>query len=208
MTKEIQDISFKLINDIVSIIGEAKSVIAISTNSTITALYWNIGYRINTEILNQKRAEYGKQIIPLISKNLTLEFGKGWSEKQIRHCLRFAETFQNKEIVYAVSRELSWTHFRTLMYIDSELSRNFYLELCRLEKWSTRTLSKKIDSLLFERTAISKKPDQQIQKELKELREDKNLSPNLIFKSSYVLDFLGLDNNFTEKNLEDAFNGN
>lgn len=84
------------------------------------------------------------------------------------------------------------------MYVNNELSRDFYLEMCRLEKWTTRTLNDKIDSMLFERTAISKKPDNQIQKELKELSDDKKLSPDLVFRDPYILDFLGLEPNFSE----------
>ena len=84
-----------------------------------------------------------------LSRNLTEEYGKGWSEKQLRHCLRFAETFSDKEILYALSRQLSWTHFRTIMYLKDELRREFYIEMTRLENWNTRTLNEKIDSMLF-----------------------------------------------------------
>ena len=161
MNNKIQSITDPLFFDIRKYINDAKQLVATTTNSTITVMYWNIGFRINQEILNNERAEYGKQIVKKLSEKLTFEFGKGWSDKQLRHCLRFAETFPDKEIVYALSRQLSWTHFRILMYINNELGREFYLEMCRLEKWTTRTLNEKVDSMLFERTAISKKPDNQ-----------------------------------------------
>jgi phosphoribosylformimino-5-aminoimidazole carboxamide ribonucleotide (ProFAR) isomerase len=122
-----------LIEEIKGFINEAKESVAITANSALTILYWNIGHRINNEILQHKRADYGQQIIYALSKKLTEEFGKGWSEKQLRHCLRFAETFKEKDIVYALSRQLTWTHFRTFIYIDNELSREFYTEMCRLE---------------------------------------------------------------------------
>lgn len=203
MEKDIRK-SNGLIEEIKDFIKEAKESVAIAANSTLTTLYWNIGYRINSEILQNKRADYGQQIIRTLSKKLTEEFGKGWSEKQLRHCLRFAETFKDREIVYALSRQLTWTHFRTLIYVDNELSRDFYIEMCRLEGWTTRVLSEKIDSMLFERTAISRKPDLQIKKELKELRENQKITPDLIFRDPYVLDFLGLEDNFSERNLEEA----
>lgn len=127
----------------------------------------SIGKRINHEILENKRAEYGKEIVKTLSKRLTLEYGEGWSEQQLRHCLRFAETFPDKEILYALSRQLSWTHFRTIMYLKDELKREFYIQMTRIENWNTRTLNEKIDSMLFERTAISKKPEELIKLELK-----------------------------------------
>lgn len=193
-----------LLNEIRSYIEEAKTTVAVTANSATTTLYWNIGNRINKEILENKRAEYGKQIIVRISSELTGEYGKGWSEKHLRHCLRFAETFQDREIVYALSRQLTWTHFRTLIYIKDDLSRNFYLEMCKIENWTTRELNEKIDSMLFERTAISKKPEEQIKQELKLLSEENKLTPDLVFRDPYVLDFLGLQDNFSEQTLEKA----
>jgi len=203
MTKVIRNVN-GLFVEIKSLIEEAKQRIAVSFNSTTTVLNWNIGSRINLVILNEKRAKYGKEVIKTLSKQLTEEFGRGWSEKQLRHCLRFAETFKDKEIVYALSRELSWTHFRSIMYLKDNLKRDFYIEMVRLEKWNTRTLQDKIDSMLFERTAISKKPEELIKSELKKLREDNILSPELVFRNPYFLNFLGLEDRFSEKTLEDA----
>ncbi len=106
--------------EIKQLIEAAKQNVAVVVNATTTILYWNIGKRINTEILDKKRAEYGKEVVKSLSQNLTDEYGKGWSEKQLRHCLRIAETFPDKEIVYALSRQLSWTHFRTIMYLKEQ----------------------------------------------------------------------------------------
>ncbi len=177
-----------LFSEIKQLIEEARQNVAVAVNVATTVLYWNIGRRINKDILGNKRAEYGK----------------GWSEKQLRHCLRFAETFPDKEILYALSRQLSWTHFRTIMYLKDEIRREFYIEMAKLENWNTRTLDEKIDSMLFERTAISKKPDELIKHELKELREENKLSPDLVFRDPYFLNFLGLEDRYSEKTLEDA----
>ena len=204
MKVELKKGESRLINQIKVYIEEARQTVAITANSATTILYWNIGHRINSEILNNKRADYGKRIILLLSKKLTEEYGKGWSYKQLRHCLRFAETFRDREIVYALSRELSWTHFRTLIYIKNDMGRSFYLEMSRMEGWTTRVLSEKIDSMLFERTAISKKPEEQIRKELEDLRDKQKLTPDLVFRDPYVLDFLGLEDNFSERNLEES----
>jgi len=202
------DVKLQIINDLFTdiklLIEQAKKDVAVTVNSATTVLYWNVGMHINKGILDSKRAEYGKEVIKSLSKKLTVEYGKGWSEKQLRHCLRFAETFPKKEIVYALSRQLSWTHFRTIMYLKDELRREFYIEMTKLENWNTRTLNEKIDSMLFERTAISKKPDELIKHELNELREENKLSPDLVFRDPYFLNFLGLEDRYSEKTLEDA----
>lgn len=203
MSKKAQKVN-NLIPEIKQLIEEARQTVAIAVNATTTLLYWNIGKRINNEILENKRAEYGKEVVKTLSQELTQEYGKGWSTQHLRHCLRFAETFPDKEILYALSRQLSWTHFRTIMYLDDELKREFYIQMTRIENWNTRTLNEKIDSMLFERTAISKKPEKLIKKELKELREENKLSPDLVFRDPYFLNFLGLEDNYSEKSLEEA----
>jgi len=190
--------------EIKEIIQNAKEKVARTINTTLTATYWYIGKRINDEVLENKRAGYGKEIVKTLSVELTKEYGRGWSEKQLRHCLRFAETFADFEIVSALQRQLSWTHFKTIIYLKTELEREFYAQMCLLENWNTRTLQKKIDSMLFERTAISKKPDELARLELGQLREEDKLTPDLVFRDHYVLDFLNLKDTFLERDLESA----
>ncbi|MFA7582827.1 MAG: PDDEXK nuclease domain-containing protein, partial [Proteiniphilum sp.] len=193
-----------LLSEIKSLIDESRQRVASAVNAELTALYWNIGKRIRTDILKNERAAYGKQILATLSQQLTLAYGKGWSEQQLRHCLRFAETFPNKEIVYALRIELSWTHIRQLIFIDDELKRTFYIEMCKLEKWSSRTLQNRINSMLFERTAISKSPEETIKNDLAKLEKEQKLNPDLVFRDPYFLDFLGLSDTYTEKDLEEA----
>ena len=97
------------------------------------------------------------------------------------HCIRSAYTFNENEIVYAVRIQLTWTHLRSLMFIDDELKRKFYLEMTRIEHWDTRTLDKKIDSLFYERTALSRKPEELIKIELQNLQENSVLSLDVVF---------------------------
>lgn len=118
--------------------------------------------------------------------------------------LRFAESFPDIEIVSTLSRQLAWSHFLEIIYIKDDLKRDFYAEMCRLERWSVRTLRQRAGSMLFERTALSRKPDELIQHELAALRESDLLSPALVLKDPYILDFLGLQDRHLEKNLEDA----
>lgn len=200
----VELLSSKLISDVSQLINEAKTGLAATVNSSLTLLYWRIGQRIQAEILNGERAEYGEQIVITLAKRLEIEQGRGFSTKNLRHMLRFAEIFKDEVIVYALSRQLSWTHFRTLIYIEDPLKREFYLEMCRSEGWSTRILQGRLDSMLFERTALSRKPDELLNTELAALRDKGALSQNLVLKDPYLLDFLGLQDRYLEKDLEDA----
>jgi hypothetical protein len=146
-----------LFNDIKRLIIQVKNNIAVSINSELSLLYYQIGKKINNEILNNKRAKYGKKIILELSENLTKEYGKGWSEKHLRHCLRTAEIFEDEKIFYSLRRELSWTHIRTLIYINEPNKREFYTRIAVNEHWSSRQLQERINSQLFERTLLSKK---------------------------------------------------
>jgi len=186
------------------LIQSAKQQAAVAVNAELTLLYWQVGKRIDDEVLKGERAEYGKQVIKELAKQLTQSVGKGWSTQQLRHCLRFAETFPDNQIVSTVWRQLSWSHLKQLVYLDDSLKREFYITMAMQERWSVRTLAERIDSQLFERTAISKKPDQTISQELQLLRDSGQVNQNLILKDPYVLDFLGLNDSYLEKDLEDA----
>ncbi|WP_367156108.1 YhcG family protein [Methylomonas sp. HYX-M1] len=193
-----------LLTDIRQLIGQSRAQLATAVNSALTLLYWHIGLRIQREVLKGERAEYGEQIVITLAKQLETDYGRGFSSKNLRHMLRFAEVFPTEEIVYALSRQLSWTHLRSLIYIDDPLKREFYIEMCRAERWSTRTLQGRLDSMLFERTALSRQPDEILSAELAALRETGEIMPSLLLKDPYVLDFLGLQDRYLEKDLEDA----
>jgi len=193
-----------VIEDITSLIEKSRSELATIVNSSLTILYWKIGDRINKEILSNQRAEYGKQIISTLSKHLVEQYGKGFEIRNLRRMVQFSQTFSDAEIVSTLSTQLSWSHFISLMTIKDELGRNFYVQMCKFEKWSVRTLQSKVDSMLFERTAISKKPDDLIKQELELLDKDNKLSPDLVFKDPYFLDFTGLKDTYSERSLEDA----
>ncbi|MBM3862162.1 MAG: DUF1016 domain-containing protein [Verrucomicrobia bacterium] len=138
------------------------------------------------------------------STQLAREFGAGYSARNLWHMVRFGEVFPDPKIVNALSTQLGWTHFRHLLPLDDQLKRDFYAEMCRLEKWNTRTLRKKIGGMLFERTALSKKPDKLIRRELAALRAEDKLTPDLVFRDPYILDFLGLKDTYAEKDVEAA----
>ncbi|CAE6955950.1 PDDEXK nuclease domain-containing protein [Paraburkholderia domus] len=196
--------SIPLLNEVRELIDSARERAAAAVNAELSLLYWRIGQRIRAEVLGGARAEYGRQVIASLARALTAEYGRGWSEQQLRHCLRAAEIFQDEAILSAVRRELSWTHIKTLMYVDDPLKREFYLELCRLERWSSRQLQERMDSMLFERSAISRKSTDAIRHDLAQMRQERHVQPDVLLKDPYVLDFLGLNDHYLEKDLEDA----
>ena len=193
-----------LIGDIRALIEETRSAVAVTVNAGLTLLYWRIGKRIREDILGNQRAGYGDEIVATLSQQLTTDYGRGFSEKSLRHMLRFVEAFPEERIVSALMRQLSWTHFLSILYLPDSLQRDFYAEICRVEGWSTRTLQKKIASMLYERTALSRKPEELARTELESLREKDRMTPDLVFRDPYVLDFLGLKDSYSEKDLESA----
>jgi len=193
-----------LLADVRGLILAAREGVARTVNAGLTLLYWEIGSRIRKNVLKEKRAEYGEQIVSALSAQLEAEFGRGFSRRNLFNMIRFAEVFPERKIVQSLIAQLGWTHFQRIIYLDEELKRDFYAEMCRIEKWSTRTLQKKVGGMLYERTALSKKPDKLIRRELAALREEDKLTPDLVFRDPYVLDFLGLRNTYAEKDLEAA----
>ena len=193
-----------LLGEIRALIESGRQQVAVTVNAAMTMLYWQIGKRIKEEVLYDQRAEYGQQIVVSLAQQLTLEYGRGWSARHLHHCLRFAETFPDIQIVNALRSQLSWTHIRIIISLEDELKRNFYIEMCRLEKWSTRVLQERINSMLYERTAISRKPEETIKKELQQLGDSGQLTPDLVFRDPYFLDFLDLNDSYSEKDLESA----
>lgn len=193
-----------LYDDVCQIIDGTRTRIATTVNAEVCWMNWHIGKRIKEDVLYNQRAEYGKEIVKNLSVLLTEKYGKGWSFYKLQHCVRSAYTFTEDQIVYALRTQLTWTHLRSLMSIDDELKRSFYLEMVRLEHWDTRTLDQKIDSLFYERTALSRKPEELIKEELKQIQSTNSLTPDAVFRSSYFLDVLGLADTYSEKDLEDA----
>ena len=193
-----------LIADLQRLIGEARHSVAQVVNMGLTLLYWRIGQRIRADVLGGQRAGYGEEIVSTLSRQLTADYGRSFSAKSLRHMIRFAEAFEDEGIVSTLSRQLAWSHFRELIYLKEPLARDFYAEMCRIERWSVRTLRDRVGSMLFERTALSKKPDELIRLELDALHAQGDVTPPLLLKDPYVLDFLGLQDRYLEKDLEDA----
>lgn len=194
----------KLLSELRTLIEAGRTQVAQAVNAGMVHLYWSVGDRVRREILREKRAAYGEQIVATVSAQLTAEYGRGFSRFGLSRMVKFAELFPNREIVATLSQQLGWSHFVQLLPVDDPLKREFYAEMCRLERWSVRTLHAKVQGMLFERTALSKKPDQLARQELAALREEDRLTPDLVFRDPYLFDFLGLAGAYSEKDLEAA----
>ncbi|MBM4297912.1 MAG: DUF1016 domain-containing protein [Deltaproteobacteria bacterium] len=193
-----------LLGDLRRLIAEARQDVARQVNSALTLLYWRVGQRIRRDILKEKRAEYGEEIVATLSQQLTEEYGTGWSRYNLARMIQFAEHFPDQKIVVTLSQQLGWSHFKEIIPLVDDLKRDFYSEMCRIERWSVRTLRQKIGGMLFERTALSKKSKELIRHELSALRAEDKLTPDLVFRDPYFLDFLGLKDRYIEKDIEDA----
>ena len=194
-----------LIQDLRQIIEQARGQVAATANYAQTMMYWHIGERINREVLGNQRAEYGKQIVSAVSTQLQAEYGKkGFEPRSIWRMMQFAQEFPDEQIVATVSTQLSWSHVIEILPLKDNIQREFYLTLAASEKWKVRQLRKEIDGMLFERTAIASKPAELVKKELSTLRDDNVMSPDLVFKSPYFLEFTGLKGMYSEKSLEDS----
>lgn len=192
-----------LYNDVSKLVQDARLRVAVNTNQTLTLMYWQIGARINSDLMDGERAAYGKQIVSQLATQLQQHFGKrGFQERNLRRMMQFAEIFPDFQIVSQAATKLSWSHFIELLSLKEEIKRHFYLTMALNESWGRDTLRDKIDGMLYERTIISGKSDEVIKTELINMQQGENFSPDLIFKSPYFLDFTGLKGMYSEKNLE------
>jgi len=192
-----------LVKDISALIDEARNHIAREYNSTQALLSWMIGKRIDEEILKSERAEYGENVVILLANHLGLNYGKGYSRPNLFRMIKFFKAFPNREIVSTLSRQLSWSHFVLICAIDDELKRNFYAEMCRVQRWSVRALQKELNGMLYERIALSKKPEEVIQYQLDQLKAADEMTADLTFKEPYFLNFIGANQYKSEEDLED-----
>ena len=194
----------QLFNDISEMISAGKNRVAVEVNHAVVLLYWSIGKRINDEILKGDRANYGEQIISQISVELTHKFGKGYNKSNLFRMIRFAKLYPDSKIIATVSRQLSWSHIIMICQMNNGLQRDFYLEMARIERWSVRETRDKINTMLFERTAISKGPEKVIKTEINKLRDGDELNPDLVFRDPCFLDFANLSGKYSEGDLENA----
>ena len=197
-------LSGELAADIRGLIDAARRRVALTVNAELVLLYWQIGSRIRRDILGQTRAEYGGEIVSTLSRQLSADYGGGFSRQNLFHMIRFAEAWPDQAQITALAQHLGWSHFKEILYLENELARQFYAEMCRLERWSVRTLRDRVRGMLFERTAISRLPEATIRQDLQRLHDADRLTPELVFRDPYLPDFLGLKDTYSERDLEAA----
>ena len=193
-----------LLGDVRQLIEQARAHVASAANSAQTLLYWQLGERIRREVLGEARADYGEQIVSTLSTQLVQAYGQSYGLRSLRRMVQFSEAFSDAQMVATLSRQLSWSHFIEILPLKAPLERAFYAEMCRIERWSVRALRERIGSQLYLRSAIAKKPESVIAAELSHLREGGQITPDLVFRDPYMLDFLGLPDGYSERDLESA----
>nr|WP_280055764.1 PDDEXK nuclease domain-containing protein [Comamonas thiooxydans] len=159
---------------------------------------------MRTQVLDGRRGAYGKEVLPTLAAQLVKEYGGSFAEQNLRRMVQFAATFPDEQILVSLIRELSWTHFIALIPLKDPLQRDYYAQMASTERWSVRTLRERIDSMLYERTALSQKPGETIAQELAKMRDAQRMSPALVMRDPYILDFLGLRDTWQEGDLEAA----
>lgn len=192
-----------LFENIVALVEKTRHKVALFLNTETTLLYWSIGFFIQTELKQKGEVTYGKQILVTLSQQLTERLGKGFSYSALTRMVKVAQCFDEKNIA-TLSQQLSWSHFIELAGVENETKRLFYTQFVINHQWNIRVLRKEIDALLFERTAIATKPESIISESLNALDTKKEFNSELVFKNSYLLDFLNLPANYSEKDLENA----
>jgi predicted nuclease of restriction endonuclease-like (RecB) superfamily len=192
-TKSLAIADVDLVSELSQLIEQSKNQVAVQANSAVTVLFWQVGNRINQNILLNKRAEYGKQIVPTVSAQLEKKYGRNFTEKNVRRMIRFADQFTDFQVVVSLSRELSWSHFVELLPLKTIESKLFYAQNASNNLFGIRELRRQIALKAFERSSIA---DAQI--------VESSQIPFNTFKDPYILDLLGLQNTYLEKDLEDA----
>lgn len=193
-----------LLGDIRTLIEAARERATSAVNSELTMLYWRIGQRIHTQVLEGRRAGYGEEVLPTLAGQLAKEYGNGFAVKNLRRMVQFAVTFQDEPIVVTLSRQLSWSHFVALLPLKDPLQQGYYAQMASAERWSVRTMRERIESMLYERTALSRQPDVAIAQELAMMHDAQRVSPALVMRDPDILDFLGLRDSWQESDLEAA----
>ena len=183
-----------LLLEIKTLIEEGRNKAVMAVYSALTLTYWQVGKRINQEVLHGERAEYGKRVVELLANELVLLYGKSFATRNLRRMMQFSEIFPDFEILSPLVSQLSWTHFTLLLPLQNNEARMFYAKQTIASKWSKRELQNQIERKAFERSEISNTK--------LSLAKVDHLQGN--FKDPYFLDFLGLRDGYLEQELENA----
>ncbi len=193
--------------DISKILLDARQKVYVSINSEMIMAYWRIGKRIvEEEQSGSSKADYGVYLIRELSRKLTREHGKGFTEQNIRNFRQFYQIFPENEIRYAVRSELTWTHYRSIMRLDNPDARQYYITEAANQNWGTRQLDRNINTMYYERLLSTKNKKEMLLKQ----NDMEKASPQDIIKDPYVLEFLSIKSpkEYSENELESAIISN
>lgn len=188
--------------DIRSIIEQGRKQAYAVVGQTAIATYWNVGRRIvEEEQEGRKRAEYGKQLIPLLAKQLTKEYGKGYGRRNLAYYRQFYQTFPNWEILHELVQNLTWTHLRRILSVSNPQAQIWYLKSAAANMWSTTELDRNISTQYFERRLAAQLPAK-----AEDLPQETERDPLEYIKNPVIAEFMGFrrETNYSETELEQA----
>lgn len=194
-----------VIDDVKQIIINGRNIAYGAVNSALLLTYWNIGKRIiEVEQDGKQRADYGKQLIKVLSDVLTKEFGKGFSERNLADFRKFYHFFPDEQILQTRLQNLTWSHFRNLLRVPDENARLWYMNESAKEGWSSRTLDRNIATQYYYRLLQSPKKEAVIA-EMQEKTHDLQ-NPHELLKNPIIAEFLGfrMEDSLAESELENA----
>jgi len=201
--KSLLKVSNHLFNGISNIINVTRSRVAVYVNSQASMMFWHIGKFIITELNYETYSAYGDKILATLSQRLTEKYGKGYSYSALTRMIKVATIYNDEQMFATVSQTLSWGHFIELITIKNDTKRLYYQQMGIAEHWSVRELREQQDKLAYERSLIAAKPEDEIITALTNTTPG-HLDPDVVFKNSYIVDFLGLGNDYSESDMEDA----
>lgn len=209
MTNEIVDsqtierVSDSLYRGVAEIIDDAKHVVVVYVNKHANLMFWHIGHFINEDLGYRKYSAYGDKIIATLSQRLTNHYGKGYTYSAVTRMMKVARIYHDEEMFATLSQTLTWSHFLELISIEDGTKRLFYQQMGIAEHWSVRQLRDKQDQMVYERSLLAAKPEDDIVKILEKVSPT-HMEPDAVLRNSYVLDFLGLSGYYSEEDLEAA----
>ena len=209
MTNEIVDsqtierVSDSLYRGVAEIIDDAQHVVVVYVNKHANLMFWHIGHFINEDLGYRKYSAYGDKIIATLSQRLTNHYGKGYTYSAVTRMMKVARIYHDEEMFATLSQTLTWSHFLELISIEDGTKRLFYQQMGIAEHWSVRQLRDKQDQMVYERSLLAAKPEDDIVKTLEKVSPT-HMEPDAVLRNSYVLDFLGLSGYYSEEDLEAA----
>jgi predicted nuclease of restriction endonuclease-like (RecB) superfamily len=202
-TKVIGTISDHLYEGVSAIIDNARRLVSVYVNAHASMTFWNVGKYIIDDMEYRTYSAYGKKILATLSQRLTARYGRGYTYSALTRMMKVARLYSDSEMFAMLSQTLSWSHFLELITIEDETKRLFYQQMSIGDHWSVQQLRDKQDEMAYERSLIAAKPDDEKVKKLENITVQQT-EPDVVLKSSYVLNFLGLNDYYTEKELENA----